>query len=496
MQLLDDDMDELFRKAASDYPLNTGGSNWDALQGRLQQAEEDQQGSATGGLKGRWWFRLGLLLALTAILSILAVKGLYNGKRHTATPGAVAVNKSGGPVAGKAVDSREELSAGKTAANTTNENHTSGTVTNNEASASEETASSIASTTTKTTTDKNKYTPGPQQLITGVSNHQDTHERVVRGKGQKAADNAEGTIAKTVDRRNSEQLFVSGKTGNISAQTSTSKDVPTTNSSYPAARPGITAVNFSSFIIERVNGIAGNNTMPSTGIVHKNNGINIPAAAQENSAAVAMAKIKRDPAYLRKGLYYGLVISPDITTVKFQRFSTVGYNIGLIGGYRFGKKLAAETGILYERKYYYSTGKYFDAKNTPWPATMNLLNVDGWCNMYEIPVNVRFTFASGVKSSWYVNGGMSSYIMKRQGYDYTYEYNGYYATKYWGYKKTTKDWFSIVHLGVGYERPLGALGNLRVEPYVKIPASGIGVGNLPVTSVGINIGITRPIRFK
>jgi len=495
MQLLDDDMDELFRKAASDYPLNTEGGNWDALQGRLQQAEDNQRGSATSGLKGRWWFRLGLLLALTAILSVIAVKGLYNGKRHTVNTGAAVVNKSNESIVDNTRNGGKELSA----------NNTSGTSVNvkNDKTAAGVTSSSVqpsaaaqVTPAVKSTTDKNNYTPGPQHVVNGVSNHHDTHERVVAGDKQQVADNAERTTAKTADRGNSEQLFVNRKKGNITAQTRVSEDVPAGNSSYPTARPGVTAVNISTLNIERVNGIAGYNTMPSTGIVHKNNSINIPAAANENVAATTTAKIKRDPAYLRKGLYYGLVISPDITTVKFQRFSTVGYNVGLIGGFRFGKRLAAETGILYERKYYYSTGKYFDAKNTPWPATMNLLNVDGWCNMYEIPVNVRFTFASGVKSSWYVNGGMSSYIMKRQGYDYTYEYNGYYATKYWGYKKTTKDWFSIVHLGVGYERPLGALGNLRVEPYVKIPASGIGVGNLPVTSVGINIGITRPIRFK
>src|SRR4051812_35059703 len=41
MQLLDDDMNELFRKAASQYPLKTDGADWDALNRRLRPEGDD-----------------------------------------------------------------------------------------------------------------------------------------------------------------------------------------------------------------------------------------------------------------------------------------------------------------------------------------------------------------------------------------------------------------------------------------------------------------------
>ncbi len=40
MQLLDDDMDELFRNAASRYPLKTDGADWDALSRRLHPEDD------------------------------------------------------------------------------------------------------------------------------------------------------------------------------------------------------------------------------------------------------------------------------------------------------------------------------------------------------------------------------------------------------------------------------------------------------------------------
>jgi hypothetical protein len=420
MQFLDDDMDELFRNAASDYPLNTGKGDWEAMQERLQQAESNQQGTAKSGLTGRWWFKPGMFAIMTALLLVTAVKGLYDGERLFSGDGHMALHHT---------DRRDG---------------------------------------------------------------QDTHEHAVSSEKQKVTQQYTGD---RLTAGNSEQSSVNRKTGNTTVRARVTQDIPI--SSYPAVRQGITAVNIAPLSIDGIRGTANREILPEVNIVHANNGIRIPVSVRSDSIATVPArKVKQTPAFLKTGLYYGLVASPDITTVKMQRTSNVGYNVGLVAGYRISKRLAVETGVIYERKYYYSTGKYFNTKKTPWPTSMKILDVDGWCNMFELPLNVRYTFAMGAKSSWYVNGGVSSYIMKKQGYNYSYEYYGAYGSRDWVYKTSTKDWLSNVHVGVGYERPLGVLGTLRVEPYVKIPVKGIGVGELPVTSVGMNIGLTRPLRLK
>ncbi|ACU63800.1 outer membrane beta-barrel protein [Chitinophaga pinensis] len=647
MQLLDDDMDELFRNAASDYPLNTGGGDWEAMQNRLQQADNNQQGTATRRLKDRWWFRPGLWFLGTILLLTVIVSGLFTGNRKesgregltadkTAQVGTADDNTSATKQNRQAIHNEKDII---TADNTTGKHKDAGTAStaekkhtgevtvipntsnvgeelpasttekknkgegavipntsaNREGSSSstvdnkdktntpatsntgrsnegiakpatvaaenvrkgnvDKTATASDATTGKTNqestvvdipivktgkknkgnSDKRVTADSAPLMAAGKANavntdktaigvtksstdnkpsasnnigivkgnrstieeddQLNTRERVASQKGRKVAANVAGRD-KRPSAADSEQSIENRKNGNIPVRTGETQDIPN-NSSYPAARPGITAVIVSPLSIEHINGATVKHTPPQTSLLHVDRKLNIPVGALADSSAAASAtKVKREPASLKKGLYYGLLFSPDLTTVKFQRTSNVGYNVGLLAGYRFGKKLAVETGVLYERKFYYSTGEYFNTTKTPWPADMDLINVDGWCNMYEIPVNVRFTFATGEKSSWYANAGMSSYIMKKQKYDYSYKYYGQYGERNWTYRKTTADWFSIIHLGVGYERPVGVLGTLRVEPYIKIPSRGIGIGDLPVTSVGMNIGLTRPLRLR
>lgn len=465
MQLLDDDMDELFRNAASDYPLNTGGGDWEAMRDRLQQADNNQPGTATGRLTDRWWFKPGAFFLITAFVLMTAVKDLSNGER--------LLSGDGKKVAGGQLVPDKGLAT--------------------HIPPVQRQATEMVSNTQPYKT--NKVVINGSQVIKENNvnadrrEQHDADEHVVSKNELKVTKRYTGNRSTTGD---SEQSTVNRKTGNNTVRASVKQDVPI--SSYPAARSGITAVNTTSLSIDGIRGTANRDQFPTVNILHTNNSIRLPAAG--NNVTAPVRKVKEGPAYLKTGLYYGLIASPDITTVKFQRTSNVGYNVGLLAGFRFNKKLAVETGLIYERKYYYSTGKYFSTKKTEWPDNMKILDIDGWCNMYEIPLNVRYTFATGSKSSWYVNGGISSYIMKKQGYNYNYIYYGIPGNRDWAYKKTTKDWFSNVHLGVGYERSAGVLGTLRIEPYVKIPVKGIGVGELPVTSVGMNIGLTRPIRLK
>ncbi|RFM32241.1 hypothetical protein DXN04_26055 [Chitinophaga silvisoli] len=204
---------------------------------------------------------------------------------------------------------------------------------------------------------------------------------------------------------------------------------------------------------------------------------------------------KQSPAKVQKGLYFGIIASPDISTVKMQRVNKVGYGAGIILGYRISRSFAVETGLLYDHKNYYSEGSSFSTKKIPYVQNWKILDVDGYCNMYEIPVNVRYFIKNGKNTSWYANAGLSSYLMKKEDYAYNYmTMSGELKNSSWAYKNATKNWFSIIHVGVGLEHNLGAIGKLRVEPYLKIPAKGLGIGDLPITSMGINIGITKSIR--
>ena len=122
------------------------------------------------------------------------------------------------------------------------------------------------------------------------------------------------------------------------------------------------------------------------------------------------------------------------------------------------------------------------------------MNLSGYCNMFEIPVNVRYNFIKAEKTTWFANAGISSYLMKKENYDYHYQSYGVYGYGNKEYKNTTNNLLSVAHLSVGIQKKLGLIGDLRIEPYVKLPLNGVGIGSMPLRSTGIYLGITRPIR--
>lgn len=211
------------------------------------------------------------------------------------------------------------------------------------------------------------------------------------------------------------------------------------------------------------------------------------------SQAAAIQKNKIEVKSRDKKLYLGIMAGPDFSSVNTLDKNGTGYSVGLLAGFQFSRKLSLEAGVLWDKKEYYSSGKNFKASTLSLPEHSNVLYVDGYCRMFELPLNVKYNWVQQPKHNFFATAGISSYIMQKEDYNYMYErYNiAYYYNKQ--YKNASTNWMSIVNLGLGYERKVGNAGNIRIEPYWKIPLKGVGVGELPINSKGVFIGFTRPI---
>jgi len=222
--------------------------------------------------------------------------------------------------------------------------------------------------------------------------------------------------------------------------------------------------------------------------------VEAPPISKDSGKTKPKASSKQKSSFL----YAGLLAAPDLSTVKFQRMKGVGTTFSLLLGYQFNKKWAVETGVSVDRKRYYTDAEYFNTSKLPpgtIPSNWALKYLDGTCYMWEIPINVRYNFSEDKKSKWFATAGLSTYLMTRENYNYNYDWwtsNAYgNATENWDWKKPSQYWFSIINLSVGYEHRLGRIGNLRIEPYLRVPLSGLGTGSLNIQSAGLNIGITR-----
>lgn len=191
--------------------------------------------------------------------------------------------------------------------------------------------------------------------------------------------------------------------------------------------------------------------------------------------------------------YLTALAAPDLSMVKFQRISGAGSSFGLLAGYRINKRWHIEAGAFWEKKLYYTDGKYFDkSKLSQYYQNVKMLYVDGNCKMLTVPLNIRYNVIAGQNSNWFIAGGMSSYFMNQEHYDYTYQYyNEPPKTKGYTYKVLEKNWMTVININVGFEKSLWKKYHFRVEPYFRLPVSGMGTGNLSLSSGGIYLGFGR-----
>jgi hypothetical protein len=191
--------------------------------------------------------------------------------------------------------------------------------------------------------------------------------------------------------------------------------------------------------------------------------------------------------------YAGIVTGVDLSSIHFQSVKT-GATMGIIFGYALNKKWGIESGLLWDTKRVYDNGSYFNPPGYIPTNGIKIIAVNGKSRLYEWPVNIRYTIISG-KHSLFTTAGLSSYLMKSENYDYEYMQNNQPGGhNYLSYTKETKNWFSVVNLSIGYNHKVGGNGSIRVEPYLKLPIKNLGIGNMPIMSTGLNIGLTKPLR--
>jgi Outer membrane protein beta-barrel domain len=188
----------------------------------------------------------------------------------------------------------------------------------------------------------------------------------------------------------------------------------------------------------------------------------------------------------KKGFELGLVGGPDMSNVKFKNTDKVGYNVGVQLGYRLSDRWSVHTGVLYTRKNYTSNGDDFHPPKGTWLDNIKLEEVEGSCFMFDIPLNVRYDLNTHNKHRYFVSTGLSSYLMKEEDYHYYYQYaNGGPGYRHRSYSSTEYHWLSILNISAGYEKKLSSRLSLQVEPYLKIPLSGVGYGSIQLNSYGM-----------
>jgi opacity protein-like surface antigen len=173
-----------------------------------------------------------------------------------------------------------------------------------------------------------------------------------------------------------------------------------------------------------------------------------------------------------------------------------GYILGGQVSFDLSKRWSFNTGFAVTRKNYSAQGNDFKKPNGSWLNYVDLKGIDGDCNMWEIPLNVRYNITTNPRLKFFATTGINSYIMRKQAYTYDYLYNGVPTTRDWETSSQHNDWFKILNLSFGIEKAINESWSIQAEPYARVPLKGVGYGEMDISSYGVSVGIKyRPI-FK
>ena len=184
---------------------------------------------------------------------------------------------------------------------------------------------------------------------------------------------------------------------------------------------------------------------------------------------------------------FSLVAAPDLTSVGFAHVGGISTNAGLLVGYNLSPKWRITTGLISARKIYQALPADYGNEYEFWKNRHKPDDIEAVCRVLDIPINLGYQVWQQGRNNLIINTGLSSYLMRRE--KYTYEYypyggnNGY--TSNWQVKNQNKHLFSIYNLSVGYGRELKRGVLIGVEPFVKIPLAGVGAGKIKLASAGV-----------
>lgn len=180
--------------------------------------------------------------------------------------------------------------------------------------------------------------------------------------------------------------------------------------------------------------------------------------------------------------------APDLNGVEQFQSNKISYSVGAGLIYNISNKLSIEAGAAYGRKSYQTGFSSFR------PASYRMFQVkanmvSSGFDVMDIQLNLAYTLLKKGKSSFGVGAGISSYLMLDEQYSFTYSniYARGLSSFNTGYQNN--HFLGIANLNFSFKRNLSNNVKLAFNPYLKLPLTDLGYGNIRLRSAGVSVGI-------
>ena len=194
---------------------------------------------------------------------------------------------------------------------------------------------------------------------------------------------------------------------------------------------------------------------------------------------------------LRSKVSLGLSFSPDINSINKFSKSSFGNSVGLAVSYQISPRLSVSTAIAYSKKVYSAKPYQYKAPWASSSAGRNAELIDADCRVLDIPLNLSYSIIKSPKRTVFASAGVSSYLMLKEKYTLITDSkpSGYpsYSNPSYAYSNKNQHLLSVLNLSAGISKPISKQTSLVVEPYMRLPFTGIGQGKVHLQSIGLNL---------
>ena len=180
---------------------------------------------------------------------------------------------------------------------------------------------------------------------------------------------------------------------------------------------------------------------------------------------------------------FSIMTGPTWARLPDKPAAYSSFGTGWMLNVRLSSRLHAATGMLFSRANYNGTADDYHMPLTP-EEKENIKSIQAACKITDVPLNLQWDIVAGSRQRLFVAAGISSYFMRKE--DYRYAYKRYMPGYPWhvSLDNVNEHFFAIGNLSIGFEQFISPHFSVQVEPYLKLPLSDIGYGQVRLQSLG------------
>lgn len=196
----------------------------------------------------------------------------------------------------------------------------------------------------------------------------------------------------------------------------------------------------------------------------------------------------------RPRLVLSIQAAPDLTSVQKSGKSSLSGGFGVEATLFLTKKLSVTTGAAYAKKIYDSDFSQYKP-NSNYVFKVSPANIHANCDVIDIPINVNYKVFDGRRNSISVSTGLSSYLMLKEKYNYSYN-GAYQGPLSYEVRNENQHYLGIANVGVEFQHKINNNLSISAKPFMKIPLTDIGYGNSKLSSTGVAVSVNMNLFRK